>query len=79
MHTSNFTFRPLFDISIIYAKYLEHSSVSAAEIIINITLVKDFVTFIILNCKNYLTCQSNYNLTTETQIYQNKVYWQGVF
>ena len=54
MHTSNFTVRPLFDISIIYAKYLEHKSGSAAEMIINITLVKDFVTFIILNCKNYL-------------------------
>ena len=54
MHTSNFTVPPLFDISIIYAKYLEHNSGSAAEMIINITLVKDFVTFNILNCKNYL-------------------------
>ena len=49
MYTSNFTVRPLFDISIIYAKYLEHNLGSAAEMIINITLIDDFVTFNILN------------------------------
>ena len=37
MHTSNFTALPFSDISIIYAKYLEHNLGSAAEMIINIT------------------------------------------
>ena len=38
-------FRPFFDISIVYAKYLEHTLGSAAKMIINITLVDDFMTF----------------------------------
>ena len=41
--------RPFFDISIIYAKYLAHNLGSATEMIINITLVDDFMTFNILN------------------------------
>ena len=49
MHTSNFTVPPLFDISVIYAKYLAHNFGSATEMIINITLVDDFSTFNILN------------------------------
>ena len=32
-------FRPFFDVSIIYAKYLAHNLGSATEMIINITLV----------------------------------------
>ena len=53
MHTSNFTVPPLFDIYIIYAKYLAHNLGSATEMIANITLVDDFMTFNILNCRNY--------------------------
>ena len=48
MHTSNFTIPPLFDISVMYAKYLAHNFGSATEMIINITLVDDFATFNIL-------------------------------
>ena len=33
---------------------MEHNLGSATEMIINITLVDDFVTFNILNCKNYV-------------------------
>ena len=65
MHTSNFTVSPLFEISIIYTKYLAHNLGSATEMMMNIISVDDFVTFNILNCQNYTT-------------YQNKVYWQGV-
>ena len=54
MHMSNFTVPPLFNISVIYAKYLANNLGSATEIIINIALVDDFVTFNTLNCKNYL-------------------------
>ena len=36
-------FRPFFDVSIIYAKYLAHNFGSVTEMIINITLVDDFV------------------------------------
>ena len=46
-------FHPFFDISVIYAKYLAHISGSATEIIIKITLVDGFVSFDILNCKNF--------------------------
>ena len=46
-------FRPFFGISVIYAKYLAHNLGSATEMIINITLVDDFMTFNILNYKNY--------------------------
>ena len=41
MHTSNFTVPPLFDISIIYSKYLTHNLGSATEMITNITLVNE--------------------------------------
>ena len=54
MHESNFTVPPLFDISVIYAKYLAHNLGSATEMIIKITLVHDVVTFYILNCQNHL-------------------------
>ena len=49
MHTSKFTVPPLFDISVIYAKYLAHNFGSATEMIINITLVDVFATFNTLN------------------------------
>ena len=52
-------FRPFFDISIIYAKYLARNSGSATEMIINIILVDDFVTLNVLNCKN-LTIETRY-------------------
>ena len=42
-------FGPFFDISVIYTKYLSHNVVSATEMIININLVDDFVTFNMLN------------------------------
>ena len=67
-------FRP-FDISIIYAKCLG----SGTKMIINITLVDHFVTFIILNCKNYLHLSIKLQFNNRNMIYQNKVYWQGVF
>ena len=54
MHTSSFTVSPLFDISIIYAKYLGHNLGSGTEMITNITFVDDFITFNISNYKNYL-------------------------
>ena len=41
MHTSYFTVAPLFDISIIYDKYLAHNLGSATEMITNITLVDE--------------------------------------
>ena len=46
-------FRPFFDISVIYAKYLAHNLGLATEMIINITLVDDFVILNISKCKNY--------------------------
>ena len=55
------------DISIIYAKYLAHNLGSATEMIINITLVGDFITFNISSYKTTFTYQSNYNLTIETR------------
>ena len=45
MHASNLTVPPPFDIFIIYAKYLAHNLGSTTEVIMNITLVDDFVTF----------------------------------
>ena len=54
--------RLFFDISVIYAKYLAHISGSATELIIKITLVDGFVTFNILNCKNYLHLSIKSNL-----------------
>ena len=79
MHATNFTVPPLFDIFIIYAKYLAHNLGSATEMIISITLVDDFVTFNILNCKNYLHLSIKLQFNNRNTIYQNKVYWQGVF
>ena len=72
-------FRPFFDISISYVKYLAHNLGSATKMKINITLVDHFVTFNILNYKNYphLSIKSQFN--NRNMIYQNKVYWQGVF
>ena len=72
-------FCPFFDISIIYAKYLAHNLGSATEMIINITLVDDFVTFNILNCKNYFHLSIKLQFNNRNTIYQNKVYWQDVF
>ena len=74
MHTSNFTIPPLFGISVIYAKYLAHNLGSATEMIINITLVDDFVTFNTLNCKNYLHLSIKLQFNNRNTKYQNKVY-----
>ena len=79
MHTSNFAIPPFFDNSIMYAKYLAHNLGSATEMIINNTLVDDFVTFSILNCKNYIHLSIKLQFNNRNTIYQNKVYWQGVF
>ena len=79
MHTSNLLFRPFFDISIIYAKSLAHRLGSATKMIINITLVDHFVTFSILNCKNYLHLSIKLQFNNRNIIYQNKVYWQGAY
>ena len=79
MHTSIFTVSPLFDISIIYAKYLAHDLGSATKMIINVTLVDHFVTFNILNCKNYFRLSIKLQFNNRNMIYQNKVYWQDVF
>ena len=79
MHTSNFTVPPLFDISIIYAKYLAHNLGSATEMITNITLVDDSTTFNILNCKNYFHLSIKLQFNNRNTTYQNKVYWQDVF
>ena len=47
---------------------------SATEMIINITLVDDFVTFSILNCKNYLYLSIKLQFNDgNNKIYQNKV------
>ena len=54
MYTSNITVPPFFDISIVHAKCLAHNLRSATKMIINITLVDNFVTFNIINCKSYL-------------------------
>ena len=72
-------FRPFFDISIIYAKYLAHNLGSATEMIINITLVDDFMTFNILNNKNNLHLSIKLQFNNRNTIYQNKVYWQDIF
>ena len=77
MHVSNFTVPPFFDIFIIYDKYLAHNL--GSEMIINITLVDNFVTLNILNCKNYLHLSIKLQFNSGNTIYQNKVYWQGVF
>ena len=74
MHTSNFTVLPFFNISIIYAKYLEHNLGSRTEMIINIALVDDFVTFNILNCKSYLHLSIRLEFNNRNTIYQNNVY-----
>ena len=79
MHTSNFTVLPLFDISIIYAKYLTHNLGSATEMIINTILVDDFITFNNSNYKNYLHLSIKLLCNNRNTIYQNKVYWQDVF
>ena len=71
-------FHPFFDISIIYAKYLAHNLGSATEKIV-ITFVDHFVTFNMLNCKNYLHVSIKLQFNNRNMIYQNKVYWQGVF
>ena len=71
MHASNFTVPPFFDIFAIYAKYLARNLGSATEIITNITLLDDFVTFNILNCKNDL------HLSIKLQ-FNNKVYGKEV-
>ena len=63
MHTSDFTVPPLFDISIVHAKYLAHNSELATEVITNITLVDDFATFNILNSNNYLHLSIKLQLT----------------
>ena len=57
MHTSNFTDPPLFDVSIIYTEYLVHNLGSATEMIINITLVDDFVFSTSEIAKTTFTCQ----------------------
>ena len=79
MHTSNFTVPPLFYISIVYAKYLVYNFGSATKLIINITLVDDFMTFSILNYRNYLHLSIKLQSNKRNTIYQNKVYWQEVF
>ena len=72
-------FRPFFDISIVYAKYLAQNFGSATKMIINITVVDDFMTFNILNYKNYLYLSIKLQFNNRNKIYQNKVYWQDVF
>ena len=74
MHASNFTVLPFFDIFVIYAKYLAHNLGSETEIITNITLVDDFVTFSILNCKNHLHLSIKLQFNNRNNIHQNKVY-----
>ena len=76
MHASNFTVRPLFDISVIYTKYLSHNLVSATEMIISINLADDFVTF---NMLNYLHLSIKLQFNNRNTMYQNKAHWQGVF
>ena len=71
MHTSNFTVPPLFDISINDAKYLANNMGSATKIIINITLVDHFVTFNILNYKNYFRLSIKLQFNNRNMIYQN--------
>ena len=63
-------FRPFFHISIIYAKYLAHNLGLATEMMINITLVDDFVTFNILNCKNYLHLSIKLQFNNRNTIYK---------
>ena len=59
--------------------HLRFSWGPATEIIINTTLVADFVTFNSLTCKNYLHLSIKFRLNNRNTIYQNKVYWQNVF
>ena len=66
-------FRPFFDIPKIYAEYLAHNLGSATETITNITLVDDFMTFNILNYKNYLHLSIKLQFNKRNTIYQNKV------
>ena len=67
MHTSSFTVPPFFDISIIYAKYLAYNFGSGTEMIINIILVDDFITFNISNYKNYLHLSIKLQFNIETR------------
>ena len=72
-------FLPFFNIFIIYATYLAHALGSTTEMIISITLVDDFVTFNILNCKSYLHLSIKLQFNNRNTIQLNKVYWQDVF
>ena len=72
-------FHPFLKFSIVYAKYLAHNLGSATKMIINITLVDDFMTFNILNYKNYIHLSIKLQFNNRDTIYQNKVYWQDVF
>ena len=74
MYALRFTVPLLFDISVIYAKLLAHNLGSATEMITNITLVDDFVTCNISNCKNYLHWSIRLQFNNRNMIYQNKVY-----
>ena len=65
---------PFLDISAIYAKYLAYILGSATEIVIKITLVDDFVSFDILNCKNYLHLSIKSKFNNRNTTYQSKVY-----
>ena len=49
---------------------------SATEMIINMTLVDDSVTFNIFNCKNYFHLSIKLQFNNRNTIYQNKVYWK---
>ena len=76
--TSNFTVLPPFDISIFYTKYLAHNLGSANKRMTNITLVYDFLTFSILNYKNYIHMSIKLQFNNRNTKYQNKIYWQDV-
>ena len=75
----NLLFRLFLDIYIIYAKYLAYNVGSATEMIINLTLVDDFVTFNILNCKNYLHLSIILQLKNRNTKNQNNVFLGNVF
>ena len=79
MHASNFAVPHLFDISVIYAKYLAHILGSATETIIKITLVDDFVTLNILTFKNYFHLSIKSNFDNRNTICQNKVHGKMFF
>ena len=66
MHPQSLLVHPFFDISVICAKYLAHILGSATEIIIKITLIDDFVSFDILNCKTIFTYRSIFNLSIKS-------------